>query len=314
MMPTLKTTIDEFLVDRQIRGNTEKTISNYNQCISYFCEYVGEDIEVEDINIKMLKSYHLYLINKDKYDGHIFKPKTSGKLEKVTIQTYIRQLRVYLKFLYDEGYIESDLTEKFKLPRSPRKVITIFDDEEINSVYDAFKETSELQLRNKCIIALMLDCGLRRTEVRTLEYPNIHFTNNYIKIVGKGQNERLVPLGLITKRLLLKYINKRSVPLESTTRLFIDKNMKPMSDSALKMMIRRLANKLEMDVFGCHKFRHTFATHYIINGGDIFSLQMILGHTSLDMVRRYSHLASYYLIANHKKVSPLDNSQNKRKV
>jgi len=132
-------------------------------------------------------------------------------------------------------------------------------------------------------------------------------------VSGKGQKERIVPLGLYTKKLLLKYISGyRPLPEYETKKLFIDKTLKPMTECAVKQLFRRLNKRTKIDRLHPHILRHTFSTKYLMNGGDIFSLQQILGHTSLEMVRRYSHLASAYVLKNHKKFSPLDNIEGKK--
>lgn len=303
--------LDIFLLDRELKGNSDKTIKNYQEQINYYIDYVG-NIDVSDITLKSLQDYQIYLSKKERYDNHPFKIYESGKLNKVTIQTYLRQLRVFIKYLYEEELIEIDLTLKFKLPKAPKTVIDILNDDEKERILNHYNEKSELNLRNKCIIALMLDCGLRRSEVLTLEYPNINYTNNYIKVYGKGNKERLVPIGLTTKKLLMKYSNMRSLPEFDTKILFIDKNRKPMSDNALKQVFARLKKNTQIDRLHPHMLRHTFATDYLVNGGDIYSLQAILGHTSLEMVRKYLHLASSYIIANHKRLSPLDSHQRQK--
>lgn len=96
------------------------------------------------------------------------------------------------------------------------------------------------------------------------------------------------------------------MPIFETKRLFMDKECKPMTENAVKQLFLRLRNRTKIDRLHPHILRHTFATKYLMNGGDIFSLQQILGHTSLEMVRRYSHLASAYVIQNAKRYSPLD--------
>lgn len=310
-MITIQSALELFLLDRELKGNTLKTIDNYKQQINYFIDFAG-NIEVNEIELQTLKEYQLHLSKKDRYDNHPFKIKENGTIEKITVQSYLRQLRVFIRYLYDEEYIKTNLCDKFKLPKAPKKTIDILNEEEKQKLLNSFTETSELQLRNKTIIALMLDSGLRRNEVISLEYDNLHFSYNYVKVTGKGDKERLVPLGITTKKLLLKYINYRSLPEYETKILFIDRNKRPMSDNSIKMLFARLRTKTKIKRLHPHILRHTFATDYLINGGDIFSLQSILGHTSLEMVRKYSHLASSHIIANHKRLSPLDEMQKRK--
>lgn len=309
----LENVIEQFLVDQELKGNTEATIQFYKRCLKYFLRFIGNDKFTEDISIEELKAYLMYLKNRERFANSIVKPKIARPVSSVTVQTYIRALRSFCAWLFAEGYIKEDLAGKFKLPRAVKKVIEILSDEEIHNLMKSMKHTTELGLRNSCMVALMLDCGLRRNEVLAIDYDNVHISQSVIKVFGKGQKERIVPLGLYTKKLLLKYIGGfRPMPVYETKRLFLDKECKPISECALKQLFRRLRQKTGIERLHPHILRHTFATKYLMNGGDIFSLQQILGHTSLEMVRRYSHLASSYVVLNYKKYSPLDNLQSQK--
>ena len=102
------------------------------------------------------------------------------------------------------------------------------------------------------------------------------------------------------------------MPEYETKRLFLDRYMKPMSENAVKELFNRLKRRTKITRLHPHILRHTFATKYLMNGGDVFSLQQILGHTSLEMVRKYSHLASAYIMRTHHKYAPLDNLARKK--
>ena len=305
---TVKDGLDLFLVDKELQGCTDKTILNYKQFITYFINFIGDDFIVDNITLHTLKSYQLYLNQKNKFENHPFKIKTDEKgISKISIQSYIRHLRAFINYLQEEDYIEEDLTKKYRLPKSPKKVFDILSEEEIETLLNYYKENTELKLRNKLMICLMLDSGLRRNELIQINIDDINLSNGYIKINGKGQKQRLTPIGLKSKKLLLKYINQfRSMPEYETNKLFLDKNKKPITESAITNMFRRLKKSTKIERLHPHLLRHTFATLYLVNGGDIFSLQQILGHTSLNMVRRYSHLANSFVLSNHKLLSPLD--------
>ena len=299
--------LDMFLVDQELKGNSNKTINNYRNYVGYFIDYIGTDKMTYDIDIPILNDYQISMKNKKKYEGHPFHT-GGGKISSVTLQTYIRQLRVYLAWLYKEGCIEIDLVEKFRLPKADKKLVSILNDEEIEKLLNKYKKNTEMNVRNACIIALMLDSGLRLSEVVGIEYDNIYLSQNIVKVFGKGHKERTVPIGIYTKKLLYKYITAyRSMPEYDTKSLFVDKYKKPLTEDSVKMLFKRLRKTLDIDRLHPHLLRHTFATQYLINGGDTFSLQQILGHTSLEMVRRYSHLASSHMLNKHRKYSPIDN-------
>lgn len=301
-----------FLIDRELKGSTPKTLQNYQQQVGYFIDFIGPHIDIKDLTLQDLQAYQMDLMNREKYTEHPIIKQQPGSISRITVQSYIRQLRIFINYLYKEGFIEKDLCQKFRVPKATKKVINILSDDEKQQILNSYSEKTELQLRNKCIVALMMDSGLRRNEVIHLQYDDVQIPYNYIRIYGKGQKERIVPIGQTTKKLLIKYINKRSTPDIDTRRLFIDKDKKPITENAIKMIFQRLKKKTGIERLHPHMLRHTFATDYLINGGDLFSLQQILGHTSLEMVKKYSHLASSYIISNHKKLSPLDEMQKKK--
>lgn len=302
---TLDKAIEGFMIDQKLRGNTDNTICTYKRILGYFTAYLGGETMVGDISLMDIKKYQLFLIDKNR-DFNI-KTNLKVKLSKTTIQSYIRHIRVFMNWIHDEGYIEDKIGSRIKLPKAPKKTVEILSNEEIELLYKSINERTEFGLRNKCIISLMLDSGLRRNEAITLDIQNIHFTQNVIKVFGKGEKERIVPMGLYTKKLLYKYLNGyRPMPEYLTDKVFISQDKSPVSVDVVKMLFYRLKRKTGIKRLSPHLLRHTFATLYLINGGDAFSLQQILGHTSLEMTRRYSHIASSYTVKNFKKLSTLD--------
>ncbi len=304
-MITIEKAIEGFLIEQKLKGNTENTICTYRNILNYFSYYLGVEKPVSEITLLDVKKYQMYLI--DKYIDFNFQTDIKKKLSKTTIQSYIRHIRAFMKWIFEEGYIDVDISIKIKLPKAPKKVIEILSEEEIELLYKSINEKTEFGLRNKCIISLMLDSGLRRNEAITLDIQNVHFTQNVIKVFGKGEKERIVPMGLYTKKLIFKYLNGyRPMPDYSTDKLFLSQEKMPVSVDVIKMLFFRLKKKTGIQRLNPHLLRHTFATRYLMNGGDAFSLQMILGHTSLEMTRKYSHLASSYTVKNFRNLSTLD--------
>ncbi|SHK60090.1 integrase/recombinase XerD, partial [Caminicella sporogenes DSM 14501] len=219
-MITIEKAKELFLIDQQLKGNTEITISNYDRFIDYFIHFLGSDKMIDTLTLQDIKKYQIYLMDKDK--NYNFETDLKKKISKTTIQTYMRAVRVFINWLYKEGYIAENIGEKYKLPKAPKKVVEILSEEEIAKIYKAINDNTEFGLRNKCMISLMLDSGLRRDEVITLNIENVHFTQNVIKVTGKGQKDRIVPMGLYTKKLLFKYVNGyRPMPDYPTNRLFL---------------------------------------------------------------------------------------------
>lgn len=288
---TVKQAFAEFLIDQEIRGNSIHTISYYSRSIEYFMRFVKHEKLIDELQLIDCKKYYIYLNEKD--------------ITTVSRQTYIRALRAFLTWCYTEGYIDINIPERFRLPRAQRKVIDILTDDEINKLMNCFDLKTFLGLRNYCICALMLDSGLRLNEVVKLKLSSIHISESYAIVDGKGNKQRFVPLGLNTKKALMKYI-ARLPNLDLQTPLFVSDTLIPINYNCVKTLFQRLKKESDIPRLHAHLLRHTFATRYLENGGDIYSLQNILGHSTLEMVKKYVHLTSNNVIVNIYALSPLD--------
>lgn len=294
---TVKNAIDEFLIEQQIRGNSKATVLYYSRCLGFFADFNGLSMRsIGSVTLSDCRTYSLYLKGRN--------------IATTTLQTYIRALRAFLSWCYTEGYIPENITERFRLPKAQRKKIDVLTDEEIKRLFLSLDGRSFVQIRNYCIVALMLDCGLRLNEVVTLRRDKIHIVEGYMIINGKGNKERFVPLGLNSKKALLRYISL--IPSSCTeTLLFVKDTLIPINQSTVKQLFRKLKTRSNIPRLRPHLLRHTFATRYLENGGDIYSLQLILGHTSLEMVKKYVHLIPSKTTVNFYSLSPLDTALKK---
>lgn len=199
-----------------------------------------------------------------------------------------------------------NLAEKFRLPKAKQKVIDVLTDQEIQILFSSLNLRYLVQLRNYCICSLMLDSGLRLHEVVTLSIPHLYIEEGYAIVDGKGNKQRVVPLGLNTRKVLMRYLNRRpgSAP---TDRLFIMSSLEPITDNTIRQVFKRLKKRTGIERLKPHLLRHTFATRYLENGGDMYSLKEILGHTTLEMVKKYVHLTSRKTVPTFSNYSPLDN-------
>jgi len=158
------------------------------------------------------------------------------------------------------------------------------------------------------MIITLLDTGLRISELINLRLEDAHVDQGYLKVMGKGARERVVPIGSVAQKSLQRYMfHFRPEPYyEEQDLFFLTLEGKPLSINAVHLKFTRLGKKSGVKRFHAHLCRHTFATKYLINGGDVFSLQQILGHSSLEMVRRYVTLALAQVRVQHRKFSPMD--------
>ena len=160
---------------------------------------------------------------------------------------------------------------------------------------------------------ILLDTGLRIGELVNLKMEDVHMDEGYLKVLGKGKKERIVPIGKFVQMELLHFIEKvRPQPYYSDCdKLFLSRGGKPITVNTVKLVFSRLAKSSGVNRLHAHLCRHTFAINYLLNGGDIFSLREILGHTTLEMVNHYLHFTSSQITAQHHKYSPMDRMQEK---
>jgi len=202
--------------------------------------------------------------------------------------------------------MSENIPARFKLPKAQRKMIDVLTDDEIRRLFACFNLRTMTGARNYAMCALMLDSGLRLNEVVTLEVGAVHVAEGYAIVNGKGNKQRMVPLGLQSKRALIRYMGR--VPSgEQKTPLFVKDTLIPLQQSTIKDLFRKLKTRAGIPRLRPHLLRHSFATRYLENGGDIYSLQQILGHTSLEMVKKYVHMIPSKTIICHAQFSPLDN-------
>jgi integrase/recombinase XerC/integrase/recombinase XerD len=296
---TLKQAYDAFILEQRLKGNSDKTIQGYTGILTRFISWLNmnEIGRIDELKLIHVQQYQLYIDSKP--------AERSGgvKLTKRSVQTYMRHIRIFLKFCYIEGFIPEPLHERLRLPKAERPTIEILTDEEVEAVLSTFSK-SETGLRNRVLICLLLDCGLRLSEAVGLETEKINFEKGYIKVLGKGRKERIIPVGLKVRRMMMSYVHKRraaDVP-EDDKYFFLASGRKPITNSCISSLMTRLKKRTGIKRLHAHLFRHTFATNFLVHGlGDVYELSRILGHSEIRVTETYLQLASYYTIIEKKR-------------
>lgn len=296
--------LELFLKEQIIIGSTEKTIEHYHTQINIFINYVN-DINVKLITYDTYKNYIIYLKTKNK-GSQI----TSGQQKHLagrTIKTYASALKTFLSFCYTKlKVMPIDIAKDIKMPKYQKKVIKVLNYEQIQQIINHYDINTYLGCRNLLAISLMLDCGLRVSEVALLTFSDFDIGNRCVLVNGKGQKQRYVPLTDFVFELYnkLRTFNNFQYP-------FCDKKGNRLSIDGVIQIIKRLKKELKFDSLYPHLLRHTFATLFILNGGNPLSLQIILGHTTFHMTQNYLHLAQQMQISQNNKFTPISYLRNK---
>jgi site-specific recombinase XerD len=285
--------LSAFLLEQRVRGNSEKTVLFYRRNVGYLISFLS-DADADAVRLSDLQNYYLFV--------------SSRPVSSITVQTYMRAVRCFLAWAYREGYLRNDLVSSFRLPKARRKVFDVLTDDEVKRLLLVLRQHSDAALRDRdlCICLLMLDSGLRLGEVLGLKCGSLHLEEGYISVLGKGDKERYVPVGQHTKKELMRYLFTRS-GCASKYSLFEKSKEIPLTEGAVRALFRRLKRMTGIERLHPHLLRHTFATRYLENGGDLYSLQLILGHTTLEMSKRYVQTTTRKMAVSFTQYSPLDN-------
>jgi integrase/recombinase XerD len=212
----------------------------------------------------------------------------------------ISGIKSYYKFLLIEEAVENDPTTLLESPRIGRKLPEILTDDEINRLIDAIDDTKSEGLRNKAILETLYSCGLRVSELVDLKLSNLHFEQEFLKIAGKGERERLVPISKRAIEDIKRYLNisrkKLTIEKGNENVVFLNRRGKKLSRVMIFTIIKNLADKIKLEKsISPHTFRHSFASALVQGGADLRTVQEMLGHESILTTEIYTHLDKGYL-------------------
>jgi integrase/recombinase XerC/integrase/recombinase XerD len=217
-------------------------------------------------------------------------------------------LKAFFAWLHREDYTETNRLEGLHNFKAPQKVVEVLSEEEISWVAAAIDTKTPSGCQDFAILVLMLDSGLRLGEIISLLEEDLDIDAGHLKVMGKASKERRVPFGASTPKALWRYRNhyRPEWAYPRVGNFFLTQEGEAMPESGMKSMFKRLSRRSGVTRLHPHLCRNTFATRHLMNGGDVFSLQQILRHTTLEMVRRYASLASAHVAVQHRKFSPMD--------
>ena len=310
MEMTLLTLIDVFVATKQTEGRSINTIVWYKKRLIKFAAWLGgEAARIKDLTLTNARAFVAALQSREeRYVNHPFKPPEKGGLSPHTIHGYVRVIKAFGAWLEEEGFTNKHPFLRLKRPKLPQSMIQILSDEEIKNILDCINPKSFLGARIRTVVLLLLDTGIRASELIGLTMGNTDVNAGTIKVVGKGNKERIVPMGATTKKALLRYmVTWRPEPVfDDIDQVILSVDGTPLTYCALGHMIKRVGEKAGVPRLHAHLFRHTFAVRYLMNGGDVMTLRLILGHATLDVTQMYMHLAESHIKIQHHKFSPVD--------
>jgi len=287
--------IVHFAQSNKAEGKSPKTISWYSEMLNDFVRFLesgGSRRILSEFSTEMVRAFVVH--------------EQERGMSPYTVQGKVRALKAFSSWLFREGYVSDNILVDLKLPKVPTILIEPLTTDETDQLVNYQNPLTAIGCRDIAILILVLDTGVRLSELCGLHFEDAHVEEGYLKVMGKGSKERVVPLGATAQKMLWRYIiHFRPEPLvQADNYLFLTLDGKPLQPNAVKLLVHRWGKKAGVPRLHAHLCRHTFATNFLIhNCGDVFRLQQILGHTSLEMVRRYVHYASTQDLINGRTLS-----------
>jgi len=282
-------TWDEKIKDFEIflrfeRNFSENTLDAYVRDIRKLKEYAEEDLAnvgPDSIGYDNLQEY-IFNLSKQK-----FSERSQAR--------WISSIKAFFKFLLEDEFREDNPASLLEGPKLGLYLPDTLSLVDINKIISAIEVNSDLGKRNQCIVEVLYGCGLRVSELIDLKISNINFKEQYIKVNGKGNKTRFVPLADYTAELLGSYItdtrSKSKINKKYEDTLFLNSRGTSMSRVIVFLIIKELTDKAGVSKkISPHTFRHSFATHLLQNGADLRYIQEMLGHSSITTTEIYTHL------------------------
>ncbi len=276
-----------------VRRLSKETSKNYNYDLNKFNEYLKtKNIKnPKDVNTNIITSYIKYL---------------NGYLDSSSVARNLTAIKNFYKYLIIEKVVTSNPCDSIDRPKLKKRLPNTLSVEEVDNLLD-IKLDTVFDYRNKAMLELMYATGLRVGEVINLTTRDIDFLNSYVRCIGKGSKERIVPINDYEIYYLKLYLDKRDLLLKNDKNdyLFLNNHGKKMTRQGFELNLNKILDQKKINKkITPHTLRHSFATHLLNGGADLRSIQMLLGHSDITTTKIYTHISNEKIINDYKEYHP----------
>ena len=277
------------------KGLSKNTIIAYISDLKKFSIYLNDSFQINKTDDLSKEHIRLYL-------KELGKTNTSASITRKLVS-----LRMFFNFLIKEKIIDVNIISDFDLPKINKKLPVILSTTEMQEILETIKINDHISCRNRCMLELMYATGLRVSELINLNVSSINLYMGYIKVIGKGDKERIVPIGEIAKTILDIYLNQyrdKFIKKESSL-LFFNNHGNKLSREEFYIILKQVINKTSINKkISPHTIRHSFATHLLENGADLRSIQELLGHSDISTTTIYTHISNQKIKNEYQQFHP----------
>ena len=269
------------------RNVSPQTIDAYKRDINQYLGYLN-DSGIK--NLSKIKSTHI---------RNYIRVLNDGGMAPASISRIISSIRSYHKYLSSENILDKNPVLVINNPKLPKKLPDVLSEKEISLIIDSIDESSQFYQRDKAIIEMLYSCGIRVSEICNLEMSNLFIKDELIRVMGKGNKERLLPLGSRSRIYLDNYLLSSRLGFIKKTRssfVFVSRNGNQLTRAMVNIILNKWVHisGLRKSV-SPHKLRHSFATHLLEGGADLRFVQALLGHSDISTTQIYTHLDKHHL-------------------
>jgi site-specific recombinase XerD len=289
-----------YLLAAGARHLSEHTIRDYLNTFKKFSNFLDEDLPIEEITRHHIEAFLA----------------AQTKVTNKTLLNYHVGLSALWTWAKSEHIVPIHVVREVTPPKPEQKEIIPFTVVEIRAMLEVVGRNTTGQVsnkhmkdsadRNRAILLLLLDTGMRASELCGLNFSQVDSHNRRVRVMGKGAKERTIPFSPRTGQTLWRYLTSRQ-DVRANDSLIATVDGHRLNRSRLQKILGKIGNRGGISKVHPHRFRHTFAIQYLRNGGDPYTLQALLGHSSLDMVKNYLRIAQIDIDSAHRRASPVDN-------
>jgi integrase/recombinase XerD len=270
------------------KGLSPKSVEAYLHDVQLLADFLGED-KIADATFEELQKFLKHLYESD------FNSRSQARI--------VSGMRAFYRYLIYANVREDDPTELLDAPKIGMHLPDVLTVEEIQSIMDVIDLSTPEGHRNRAMVEVMYGCGLRVSELVTLRLSNLFFDDGFIKVVGKGNKERLIPIGKTAINAVNQYVDGKRKLLKikkgEEDYVFLNRRGAHLTREMVFMLVKKWVAAAGIDkTVSPHTFRHSFATHLIEGGADLRAVQEMLGHESITTTEIYTHLDQDYLRTN----------------
>ena len=277
------------------KNYSHNTIINYSRDLLVFINYMTNELKINDI--KEIKTEHI--------ENYIYS--LNEHLKAITINRKIKVLKQFFKFLMKEEYINHNILSSFETLKEDKHLPRVLSKDEMSQFINELKEETIEQYRDKCMIILLYASGLRVSELCYIMLKNINLNKKMIRVIGKGNKERIIPINQECADYLKEYIEQyRPIYIKrNTPYVFLTKKGEPLTREMFYNHLQKYINQSSLTKkFSPHTIRHTFATHLLENDADLRSIQELLGHSDISTTTIYTHVSNEKAIKEYRLLHP----------